>query len=198
MPNPNEPLTVDDRPEDIGAWPGGVAPIQSTPLTSSDERMHVMNESCWCKPTTEYFGGDTHLRHRDESSGEDLASSDPQPRRAGPGAATAAAPTVGRIVVYRSKTGKYSIPAIISATVDTLYRLAVDEGHVSDLTDESHVHLTAFTPGFSGHRNSTTSVEQAAALTARSTPAGGSYQEFDVPYDESGETPGTWSWPRRV
>ncbi len=25
-------------------------PIQSTPLTSCDERMHVMNEDCWCGP----------------------------------------------------------------------------------------------------------------------------------------------------
>ncbi len=26
------------------------APLQRTPLTSSDERMHVMNEDCWCLP----------------------------------------------------------------------------------------------------------------------------------------------------
>lgn len=106
--------------------------------------------------------------------------------------------TIGRIVVYRSKTGKYVVPAIVSATVETLYRPAVEEGHLSDLTDDSHVHLTVFTPGFQGHRNSTTTPEQAAELTRLSTPAGGTYQEFDVPYDESGEMPGSWSWPRRV
>ncbi len=111
--------------------------------------------------------------------------------------AVGAGATIGRIVVYRSKTGKYSVPAIVSATVATLYRPGVEGGHLSDLTDASHVHLTVFTPGYAGHRNDTTTAEQAAELTRLSTPAGGTYQEFDVPYDESGETPGSWSWPRR-
>ncbi len=106
-------------------------------------------------------------------------------------------PTIGRIVVYRSKTAKYFVPALVSATVDTLYRPGVDGGHLADLTDDTHVHLAVFTPGYAGHRNETTTPEQAAELTARSTPAGGTYQEWDVPYDESGETPGSWSWPVR-
>ncbi len=34
----------------IGTWPNDHAPIQNVPLTSSDGRMHVMNETCWCEP----------------------------------------------------------------------------------------------------------------------------------------------------
>lgn len=106
-------------------------------------------------------------------------------------------PTVGRIVVYRSKTANYVVPAIISATQDTLYRPGVEGGHVPDLDSPNHVHLTVFTPGFSGHRNETTSPEFAAELTARSTPAGGSYQEWNIPYDPQ-NGPGTWCWPEIV
>ncbi len=112
--------------------------------------------------------------------------------------ASAAAPTIGRIVVYRSRTGKYVVPAIVSATVGTLYRLGVEEGNLPDLTDESHVHLIVFTPGIAGRANSTTSPDQLAELTARSTPAGGTYAEWDVPYDEAGQVPGSWSWPRTI
>lgn len=187
-------------------------PVQNVPLTSSDERMHTMNEHCWCGPNVLMQDGVIlEVDHRRPESGErdhvhdgtgcwcgPTIESFGDRRPVGPGAATAAAPTIGRIVVYRSKTGKYVVPALIAATVDTLYRPAVEEGHVAELTDESHVHLVVFTPGFAGHRNSTTTPEQAAQLTALSTPAGGSYQEFDIGYDEAGETPGTWSWPRRV
>jgi hypothetical protein len=109
-----------------------------------------------------------------------------------------ATPTIGRIVIYRSKTGKYVVPAIISATVDTLFRPGVEEGNLADLTDESHVHLAVLTPGYAGRRNSTTEPEQVAQWHARSTPAGGTYQEWNVPFDETGETPGSWSWPERV
>lgn len=107
-------------------------------------------------------------------------------------------PTIGRIVIYRSRTGAYEVPAIVSATVDTLYRPAVEDGHVPDLTDDDHVHLAVLTPGLSGHRNATTTEAQVAELTARSTPAGGTYQEWDVPHDETGDTPGSWSWPVRA
>lgn len=110
--------------------------------------------------------------------------------------ASAAAPTIGRIVVYRSRTGKYSVPAIVSATVATLFRLGVEEGNLPDLDDDSHVHLVVFTPGIAGRRNSTTPEDLVAEMRAASTPAGGTYQEWNVPYDETGETPGSWSWPR--
>lgn len=107
-------------------------------------------------------------------------------------------PSLGRIVIYRSKTAKYDVAAIVSGTVDSLYRPAVAEGHVADLDSDQHVHLTVLTPGYQGHRNSTTTAEQEAELTRLSTPAGGTYQEFNVPYDPTGETGGTWRWPERV
>ena len=34
----------------IGTWPNDSAPLQRVPLTSSTERMHVLDESCWCLP----------------------------------------------------------------------------------------------------------------------------------------------------
>lgn len=48
-------------------------PVQNVPLTSSDERMHVLDENCWCEPISEHFSGaPTQLRHRDESAGNDI------------------------------------------------------------------------------------------------------------------------------
>jgi hypothetical protein len=35
--------------------------IQDVPETSSDERMHVLDETCWCNPTVEHVEG--KLRH---------------------------------------------------------------------------------------------------------------------------------------
>lgn len=34
----------------IATWPNDHAPVQNVPLTSSDERMHVLDENCWCGP----------------------------------------------------------------------------------------------------------------------------------------------------
>lgn len=106
-------------------------------------------------------------------------------------------PTLCRIVRYRSRTAKYSLAAIVTADVTTLFREGVAAGNIPDLTDETHVHLTVFTPGFAGRINPSTDPDMAAAMVAKSTPAGGSYQEWDVAEDQSGETPGTWSWPPR-
>lgn len=33
--------------------------------------------------------------------------------------------------------------------------------------------------------------------TPKQSPAG-CYQEWDIPYDSTGERPGSWSWPVRV
>lgn len=107
-------------------------------------------------------------------------------------------PTLGRIVHYRSRTGNYIMAAVVSATVETLFRPGVDAGNVPEITDETHVHLTVFTPGLAGRVNPGTTEAQAADLTKRSTPAGGTYQEFDVEQDETGETPGSWRWPPLV
>lgn len=81
-------------------------------------------------------------------------------------------PTIGRVVIYRSRLGHYSVPAVVTATQETLWPEGVERGDVPALSSPLHVHLHVLTPG----RKS-------------------SYAEHDVPLDESGETPGSWSWP---
>jgi hypothetical protein len=111
-------------------------------------------------------------------------------------------PTIGRIVVYRSRSARYVMPAVVSATRETLWRPGVEAGALPDLDSDRHVHLTVFTPGRQGH----TTGEQSLAPVAheggpspfpRSENQGGTYTEWNVPHDESGETPGSWSWPVR-
>ena len=88
-------------------------------------------------------------------------------------------PTIGRIVVYASRTGDYTdVPAIVNATEATLK----DDGTVPSLSSEQHVHLTVFTP------------EQPDHPDVRLHNITGVYQEFDVPHDPGG-SPGTWRWP---
>lgn len=98
--------------------------------------------------------------------------------------------TIGRVVIYRSKTGRYSVPAIVTATVDTLYRPAVEGGHIPDLDSPDHVHLTVLTPGTPGERMPHTD----PSITAVN--AGGTYQEWNVPFDVHGgddsQQPGSW------
>lgn len=86
-------------------------------------------------------------------------------------------PTIGRIVHYRSKMNPYVMPAIITATKDTLWPEGVERGDVPGITDDNHVHLTCFTPG--------------KQVT---------YQEFDVPMATGPREaqPGQWWWPERV
>lgn len=120
-----------------------------------------------------------------------------------------ARPTLGRIVIYRSKTGTYSMPAIITATLDSLYQPNVDAGHVPALSSDQHVHLTVLTPGTPGERSAGTPLE----LGRAHPPAGGSMQEWDIdefePHldaagerfaagDLSAQPAGTWAWPPRV
>lgn len=61
-------------------------------------------------------------------------------------------PTIGRIVLYRSRTGDYDCPAIVTATEETLNPKGVELGHVPALRGEYTVHLTVFTPGKPGMR----------------------------------------------
>jgi hypothetical protein len=108
-------------------------------------------------------------------------------------------PTIGRVVVYRSRTGDYDVPAVISATQDTLFRPAVDARVMPDLESPAHVHLTVFTPGPQGkrHRAENLSPAQYEEQIGRSENQGGSYQEWQVPYDADGAA-GTWRYPDRV
>lgn len=104
-------------------------------------------------------------------------------------------PTIGRIVIYRSRTGAYDCPAIVTATQDTLFRPNVEAGLIADLTSPEHVHLTVFTPGKPGERASATDFEFESPH-GRAENAGGLYQEWDIPHDQGGG-PGTWRWPER-
>lgn len=101
-------------------------------------------------------------------------------------------PTIGRIVIYRSKTADYDLPAIVTGTVESLDPVGLELGHVAPLRDESCVHLTVFTCGRPG-----TSRED---NEPNPNVAGGTYQEVDIPpADEDGEiAPGTWRWPERA
>jgi hypothetical protein len=90
-------------------------------------------------------------------------------------------PSIGRIVIYRSRTGRYSLPAIITATSDTINQAGVDAGHIPPITLSGNVHLHVFTPGSQQ-----------------------GYQEHDVPQaaiadtapgEDSEQPPGSWAWP---
>lgn len=116
-------------------------------------------------------------------------------------------PSVGRIVLYRSRTGTYTVPAIITATARSLAR-GVDAGHVPGLSDEDNVHLTVFTPGKPGMRGGADFLCESEH--GRSENVAGCYQEWDIPPsislgneqsedpDNEGFPPGTWAWPQRV
>lgn len=109
-------------------------------------------------------------------------------------------PTIGRIVIYRSRTGDYSVPAIVTATADTLNPKGVEEGNVPPLTGDEHVHLTVFTPGAPGLRADASDFKVESAH-GRSENISGCYQEWDIPPDPSDlldPAPGTWRWPPRA
>jgi hypothetical protein len=81
-------------------------------------------------------------------------------------------PTVGRVVHYHAKTRGYVLPAIVTATRESLDPEGVARGDVPPLDADDCVHLEVMTCG-----------------------AQGRYQEFNV---EPGDGPGQWSWPPRV
>lgn len=103
---------------------------------------------------------------------------------------------IGRIVHYRSRTGSYTVPAIVNCTQDSIYQPGVDAGHVPPLTQEHAVHLTVFTPGQPGMRMGGTDFI-AEPQHRVSENVAGCYQEWDIPFDPAG-APGTWSWPGRA
>jgi hypothetical protein len=114
-------------------------------------------------------------------------------------------PSIGRIVIYRSRTGDYDVPAIIAATADSLFAPNVEAGYIPALSSDTHVHLVVFSPGPSGKRADATDFKVESAH-GRSENQGGIYAEWDIPFAESEDhdhsqglyTPGTWRWPERV
>jgi hypothetical protein len=110
-------------------------------------------------------------------------------------------PTIGRIVHFRSRTGKYTCAAIITATKDTLYQPGVDAGHVPDLSSDTHVHLSVFTPGDSNIKRADAKDFVVPGKLPPQNSVNGTYQEFDVPFTDalaSNQEAGTWMWPPRV
>ena len=104
---------------------------------------------------------------------------------------------MGRDVIYRSKTGRYSLPAKVSVTQESIYQASVDAGLIHPLSTPDHVHLVVFTGGSVGGRlpGTNPAIPQA--------PPGGTYQEFDIPWagelvgdwEYADQPPGTWAWP---
>lgn len=110
--------------------------------------------------------------------------------------------TIGRIVLYRSRTGNYDCPAIVTATVETLNPKGVQAGHVPALTADDRVHLTVFTPGKPGLREDAEDFE-VESEHGRSENVAGCYQEHDIPFEPNSATwsdvsPATWRWPTPV
>lgn len=108
-------------------------------------------------------------------------------------------PTIGDVVVYRSRTGDYDVPAIVTATQDTLNAKGVEAGYVPALSSDVHVHLTVFSPGRGGLR------QEADNFLVRSEHpvsenVSGCYQEWDIPpadlaaiaTEDAEPAPGTW------
>lgn len=108
-------------------------------------------------------------------------------------------PSIGRIVIYRSRTGDYDVPAIVTATAETLNAKGVELGHVPNLTAPGNVHLTVFTPGKPGMRRDAQDF-LVESVHERSENFSGCYQEWDIPLNDpaTGDiAPGTWRWPVR-
>ena len=128
-------------------------------------------------------------------------------------------PYLGQIVSYRSRTGSYSLAAIVTATTETLNPDGVAGGHLPALSSPTHVHLAVLTPGLPpvitpgetrkiidpdqplGHRDLSPHEELTGNRFAAMTPFGGTYAEFDIPFaptcderpGESHQAPGTWA-----
>jgi hypothetical protein len=110
-------------------------------------------------------------------------------------------PTIGRIVIYRSRTGDYDCPAIVAGTIDTLNQKNVDAGLLPGCSSSTNVHLVVFTPGPPGKR-ATAEDFKVPAPHGIAENVGGVYQEWDIPQAKPlvGEDiePGSWRWPKVV
>lgn len=122
-------------------------------------------------------------------------------------------PTLGRIVLFRSRTGDYDVPAIITATKASLNPKGVKAGAVPKLDSDQHLHLTVFTPGTPAvgvnapGRTTEKAAKEKLPEGASSLNLSGCYQEWNVPPQvppivgdpEARGTqelsPGAWRWP---
>ena len=100
---------------------------------------------------------------------------------------------IGSMVHYESRTGNYECPALVTATTDSLYEPNVTAGFIPGLTTDEHVHLTVFTPGRPGARDTAADFKVESEY-GRSENVGGLYQEWDIPHSDDLD-PGTWHWP---
>lgn len=105
---------------------------------------------------------------------------------------------IGRMVIYRSRTGDYDCPAVVTATIETLNPKGVELGHVPPLSGSSNVHLTVLTPGKPGMRRDAGDFKEESEH-GRSENVAGTYQEWDIPLcsADNDPEPGSWRWPER-
>ncbi len=107
-------------------------------------------------------------------------------------------PTIGRIVIYRSRTGNYSVPAIITAAQDTLWEEGVLTGMVPPLSSPDHVHLHVITPGgqrsYQEHDVSPAGPRSGRRLDMRSGDQLAAGEQEDGAIRQN---PRTWAWPTR-
>lgn len=118
-------------------------------------------------------------------------------------------PTIGRIVHYRSRTGKYDVAAMITATYGQLNPEGVAAGAVPALSGPDYVHLQVFSPGTPGMRYGAQDFLVESEHPVQEN-VNGVYQEWDIPYTSREASadiesfgwdqvpPGTWRWPARV
>lgn len=127
-------------------------------------------------------------------------------------------PCLGDTVWYRSRTGAYTVPAVVAATVDSLSRGAVEAKLIPDLSSPMHVHLTVLSPGLPvvGQNASLDALGDPPQVRelppgARSFNLAGTYQEWDVRFFDPHGVPvscaptpqghkaeqlaGSWTWP---
>lgn len=116
-----------------------------------------------------------------------------------------------RAVLYRSRTGAYTVPAVVTCTTRSLNPVGVESGALPPLSSERHVHLTVFTPGKPGLRSNATDFVVEGQFGVSENVAG-CYQEWDIPFwepadaerqswedgDYSVQPAGTWAWPVRL
>ena len=104
------------------------------------------------------------------------------------------APALGSIVTYRSRTGDYDVPAIVTATQATLFVENVQAGYIPTLSSVRHVHLTVFSAGKPGKRGEASDFRVVSEHPISENVAG-CYQEWDIPEAPPGEwPPGSWRW----